>query len=147
MKPKRKMKDVQGEIVDAMRGWQKMENASLASAGRVIEKTENPIVRLTMEIIQRDSQLHFAVEEWVAESIQNTAITLTPDELNLVWRMIERHIRLEQKMVDTAKKLLPSLRGKRMVVQEYLLKYLFEDETKHANLLQHLEGVKGGMLP
>jgi bacterioferritin (cytochrome b1) len=61
--------------------------------------------------------------------------------------MIERHIELEQRMIDTVKKLLPSLKGKRMVVQEYLLNYLLEDETKHANLLRRLEGIKKGMLP
>ncbi|HTP05628.1 MAG TPA: hypothetical protein VMM54_10820, partial [Nitrospirota bacterium] len=131
MKPKRNVKNLQGEIVDTMKQWQKMEDASLASTGRIIEKTGNPIVRLTMEIIQRDSQMHHAIEQWVADSLQDTAIALTPDELNLVWTMIERHLELEQKMIATVKKLLPSLKGKRMVVQEYLLKYLLEDETKH----------------
>ncbi len=147
MKPKKKVKDLQGEIIDAMKKWQKMEDASLASTGCIIEKTGNPIVRLSMEIIQRDSQMHHAVEKWIGDSLQDTAITLTPDELNLVWTMIERHLELEQKMIDTVTKLLPALKGKRMVVQEYLLKYLLEDETKHANLLRRLEGIKRGMLP
>ncbi|HUJ89121.1 MAG TPA: hypothetical protein VLX12_02920, partial [Syntrophorhabdales bacterium] len=101
----------------------------------------------TMEIIQRDSQMHYTVEKWVAESLQDTAISLAPEELRKVWAMIERHIELEQRMIDTVKKLLPSLKGKRMVVQEYLLNYLLEDETKHANLLRRLEGIKHGMLP
>ena len=147
MKAERTIKDLQGVIVNAMKKWQRMEDASLASTGRIIEKTGNPIVRLTMEIIQRDSQMHYAVEQCVADSLQDTAIVLTPDELNLLWTMIERHLELEQKMIDTVKKLLPSLKGKRMVVQEYLLKYLLEDETKHANLLNRLEGIKRGMLP
>ena len=147
MKPKRKMKDLQSEIVDVMKKWQKMEDMALASTGGIIQKTGNPIIRLTMEIIQRDSQMHYAVEKWVADSLQDTAIALAPDELKLVWTMIERHLELEQKMIDTVKKLLPTLKGKRMVVQEYLLKYLLDDETKHANLLQRLEGIKRGMLP
>jgi hypothetical protein len=66
MKPKGSIKDLQGEIVDAMKNWQRMEDASLASTGRIIEKTTNPIIRLTMEIIQRDSQMHYNVEKWVA---------------------------------------------------------------------------------
>ncbi len=147
MKPKGKVKDLQAEIVDAMKEWQKMEDASLASTGRIIERTTNPIIRLTMEVIQRDSQMHYNVEKWVAESLQDTAISLAPEELRKVWAMIERHIELEQRMIDTVKKLLPSLKGKRMVVQEYLLNYLLEDETKHANLLRRLEGIKKGMLP
>ena len=147
MKAKEKVKDLQSEIVDAMKEWQKMEDASLASTGRIIEKTTNPIVRLAMEIIQRDSQMHYNVEKWVAESLQGATISLTPEELNSVWSMIERHIELERKMVGAVEKLLPSLKGKRMVVQEYLLNYLLEDETKHTNLLKRLEGIKRGMLP
>ena len=106
-----------------MKKWQKVEDASLASTGRIIESTTNPIIRLTMEIIQRDSQMHYNVEKWVAESLQDAAISLAPEELTGVWAMIERHIELEQKMIDAVEKLLPSLKGKRMVVQEYLLSY------------------------
>ncbi len=147
MKTEGKVKALQAEIVDAMKKWQKVEDASLASTGRIIEKTTNPIIRLTMEVIQRDSQMHYNVEKWVAESLQDATISLTPEELNAVWTMIEHHIELEHKMIDAVEKLLPSLKGKRMVVQEYLLNYLLEDETKHANLLKRLEGIKRGMLP
>jgi hypothetical protein len=147
MKTQENVKHLQGEIVDAMKKWQKVEDASLASTGRIIEKTTNPIIRLTMEIIQRDSQMHYNVERWVAESLQDATISLTPEELTSVWTMIERHIELEHKMVDAVEKLLPSLKGKGMVVQEYLLNYLLEDETTHANLLKRLAGIKRGMLP
>jgi hypothetical protein len=147
MTTKGKVKDLQSEIVDAMKEWQKTEDASLASTGRIIEKTTNPIIRLAMEVIQRDSQMHYNVEKWVAESLQDATISLTPEELSSVWTMIEHHIELERKMVEAVEKLLPSLKGKRMVVQEYLLNYLLEDETKHANLLKRLEGIKKGMLP
>ena len=147
MKTQGKVKDLQSEIVDAMKKWQKVEDASLASTGRIIEKTTNPIIRLTMEIIQRDSQMHYNVEKWVAESLEDATISLAPEELTSVWTMIERHIELEHKMVDAVEKLLPSLKGKGMVVQEYLLNYLLEDETTHANLLKRLAGIKRGMLP
>jgi hypothetical protein len=147
MKPSGKVKDLEAQIVDAMKKWQKMEDASVASTGRIMERTTNPILRLIMEIIQRDSQMHYNVEKWIAESFQEATISFTPDELTKVWALIERHIELEQKMIDTVKSLLPSLKGKRMVLQEYLLKYLLNDETKHANLLRHLEGIKRGMLP
>jgi len=147
MNKKGKVKDLQVDIIDAMKKWQRMEDASLASTGRIIERTTNPIIRLVMEIIQRDSQMHYAVEKWVADSYETGAFVLSPDELNRVWALIERHIELEERMVDTVKKLLPSLKGKRMVVQEYLLNYLLEDETKHMNLLKRLEAIKRGMLP
>ena len=56
-------KEIQEKLVDNMRRWHKIENASVASTGKVIEKTENPIIRIVMEIIQRDSQFHYRVQD------------------------------------------------------------------------------------
>jgi hypothetical protein len=141
------VKDLQQEIADNMKRWQKIEDASIASTGRIIEKTDNPIIRLTMEIIQRDSQMHYLVQEWIADSLEKKAVALTPDELNAIWDLVERHISLEKRMMEIVEQTLGSLKGKRMVVQEYLLSYLLEDETKHNNLLAKLETIKKGMLP
>ena len=63
-------KEVLQDLAANMWSWRKIENASVASTGRVIEKTENDIVRLIMEIIQRDSQMHYRVQEWIAETLQ-----------------------------------------------------------------------------
>lgn len=141
------IKDLQQDIAANMKRWQKIEDASIASTGRIIEKTDNPIIRLTMEIIQRDSQMHYLVQEWIADSLEKKAATLTPDELNAVWEMVERHISLEKRMIEIVESTLASLKGKRMVVQEYLLGYLLEDEKKHNNLLAKLTTIKKGMLP
>jgi hypothetical protein len=141
------MKETQQEIASNMKRWQKIEDASIASTGRIIEKTDNPIVRLAMEIIQRDSQMHYLVEEWIADSLEKKAVSLTPEELNTVWEMIDHHLSLEKRMMEIVEQTLQSLKGKRMVVQEYLLAYLLEDETKHMNLLTRLDTIKKGMLP
>ncbi|MCX5908841.1 MAG: hypothetical protein NTY64_17115 [Deltaproteobacteria bacterium] len=140
-------KELQQGIIANMRRWQKVEDASVASTGMIMEKTDNPIVRLIMEIIQRDSQMHYRVQEWIADSLEFKTVSLGPDELNRVWSMIEHHIELEKKTLALAKEALEALQGKKMLVQEYLLKYLAEDEKKHNNLLRSLEGVKKGMQP
>lgn len=46
-----------------------------------------------------------------------------------------------------ARRSLETLKGKKMVIQEYLLHYLQEDEEKHNNLLRRLEIIKKGMTP
>jgi len=140
-------KEAQQEIVANMRKWQKVENASVASTGKVIEKTNNPIVRLVMEIIQRDSQMHYRVQDMIADSLESKALTLSPDELGEVWGMIEQHIELEKKTVNLAHEALAAMEGKKMVVQEYLLHYLLEDENKHNHILEQLETIKKGMYP
>ena len=140
-------KELQQEIVSNMKRWQKIEYASVASTGQIIEKTDNPVVRLVMEIIQRDSQMHYRIQEWIADSLEYKTVSLSPDELGKVWGMIESHIELEKKTLEMAGRSLETLKGKKMVIQEYLLQYLQEDEEKHNNLLRRLEMIKKGMPP
>ena len=140
-------KEIQEQIVDNMRRWQKIENGAVASTGMVIDKTENPIVRIVMEIIQRDSQMHYRVQELIAESLTTKALTLTPEELADIWELVEKHIEIERKTVELAEEALGAIRGKKMVVQEYLLEYLMEDENKHNHILDSLATIKKGMYP
>ena len=140
-------KEVQEGIVANMRHWQHIENATIASTGNVIEKTENPIVRIVMEIIQRDSQMHYRVQELIADSLTSKTISLTPEEMENVWGLIEKHIKLERQTVDMAEEALAALKGKKMVVQEYLLRYLLEDENKHNHMLDSMELIKKAMYP
>ena len=140
-------KKIQEKIIANMRSWQKIENASVSSTGKVMERTKNPVVRLVMEIIQRDSQMHYHVQEFIAESLESKTISLTPEELNDVWTMIEEHIKLEEKSVELANEALHALRGRKLVVQEYLLDYLRLDEQKHDKILESLSTIKKGMYP
>ena len=141
------MKEIQQEIISTMKSWQKVENRTVSLTGQIIEKTENPIVRLVMEIIQRDSQMHYRVQQWITDSLESGTVTLTPEELGEVWELIERHIELEKKSVEIAERSLASLKGKSMVIQNYLLSYLLEDESKHNNLLTSLDSIKRKMYP
>ena len=140
-------KEIQEQIVQNMREWKKIENASVASTGRVIEKTENPIIRLIMEIIQRDSQMHYRIQELIIETLETMTISLTPEELGDVWDLVENHIELEKKTIEMANESLAALRGRKMVVQEYLLDYLRIDEEKHNSILDTLSTIKKGMYP
>jgi hypothetical protein len=140
-------KEIQEQLVDNMKRWQRIENGAVASTGKVIEKTENPVIRLIMEIIQRDSQMHYRVQELIADSLTTKAFSMTPDELGAVWDLIETHIQIEKKTVELAEEALGALRGKKMVVQEYLLEYLLEDENKHNHILESMATIKKGMYP
>jgi ferritin-like protein len=142
-----KTKELQQKIVDNMRRWKKIEDASVASTGQIIAKTDNPIVRMVMEIIQRDSQMHHRIQEMVADSLEGKTYTLTPEDLASVWEMVEAHIQLEKDTIRIAEESLQQLKGKKMVVQEYLLQYLLLDEQKHESVLSQLATIKKGMYP
>ena len=142
------LKEAQEKIVENMERWKKIEDSSVASTGKIIEKTENPIVRLVMEIIQRDSQMHHRVQELIADSLTTKTLTLTPEELGGVWEMIEQHVKLENATTKLARESLDAIgKAKGMAVQAYLLSYLLKDEEKHEAILSDLAKIKSGMYP
>jgi len=139
-------KELQEQIKENVLQWQRVEDASIASTASAIGKTRNPIIRIVMEIIQRDSLMHHRVQQMIADSFDGT-ISLSPDELGGVWDLIENHIKIEKRTIELAENALAALKAKKMVVQEYLLNYLFQDEKKHDTLLDQLEKIKKGMNP
>jgi len=139
--------EIHQKILSVMKRWQKIEDISVASTGRIMEQTENPMIHLVMEIIQRDSLMHHLVQQMVIDSLEREAISLSPDELNLVWDGIEKHIEIEKQTIEMGESVLQAMRGKKMVIQEYLVKYLLTDEEKHNLMLEDLEEVKKGMYP
>ena len=140
-------KEVQEQIVAVMKRWQKIEDASVASTGHIMEKTRNPLIRQVMEIIQADSRRHHHVQQMIVDTLERQSIALTPEELGEVWDMVEKHIELERKTIDFAQEALAALKGTKMVVVQYLIEYLLEDENKHNKVLDNLEGIKKGMYP
>lgn len=140
-------KEIQEKLVEDMQSWMKIEDAAVSSTGAIIEKTDNPVIRMVMEIIQRDSLMHRRVQEFIKDTLVKEPVVMTTDELADVWEMIEKHIEIEKKTIDTARDALEALKGKKMVVQEYLLNYLLVDEQKHDSLLETLAMIKKGMYP
>ena len=139
------MKEAQDKLVKTMKDWQQIENASVASTGSIIEKTKNPLIRQVMEIIQADSQRHYHVQQMIIDSFERQSFTVTPDELGEIWDLVDKHIALERRTVDLANEALETLKSSRMVVAQYLIEYLLEDENKHNKILDNLASIKKGM--
>lgn len=140
-------KEVRQELVDSMRHWQKIEDRSVESTGQVIAKTSNPLIRLVMEIIQRDSQMHHRVQQFIIDSLEGKPIALSTDEMGAISEMIDNHLKIEDDMVVLVDKALNDVKDRKMLVQEYLLNFLVADEKKHASMLKALDTIKKGMYP
>ena len=132
------------QLISTLRRWQEIEDASVKGCSEVMEKTENPFVRLVMEIIRHDSVMHKKVQQVMIDSLEKQAITLTPEELGDIWESIERHAEMEKETIALADK---ARRNCRLFVLRHLLTYLVEDEQKHDRLLAQLEDFKRGIYP
>ena len=135
------------QVVGIMKRWQKAENAAVHQTSKIMEETENPLIRLVMEVIQRDSNMHHRVQQMVVDSIERESIPVLTPDLEKAWESIEKHIRIEKQTIDMAKQALDALEGTKNPVQQYLISYLLEDEKKHDKLLADLELVKKQMYP
>lgn len=144
LKKKVSQKVLEEQLVNTLKQWQAVEDESIKVSRAVQVKTENPLVRLVMEIIAHDSAMHRRVQQFIIDSVEKTAITLTPEELEEIWSQIDKHIAEERKTIELAGQAKSSAR---LFVQRYLLNYLLEDERKHDMLLERLEEIKNRMYP
>jgi hypothetical protein len=140
------LKDQQEKIIANMKNWQKIENASVASVSDVIEKSDNPVIKIVMEIIKRDSEMHHRIQQMIVDCLESRTVEVSSDDLVKVWDLIEKHIAIEERAADLASQSLEATEGnKGMLVPRYLLTYLMTDEAKHDKLLDDLALFKKGM--
>jgi hypothetical protein len=140
----KKIAEDPAELTALLKSWQTLESAAVAQTTAIIEKTENPLIKLVMEIIRQDSKMHHRVQQVIIESLEHQAFSLTPDELGDIWEAIEKHAETEKATIVLAEK---ALKNCRLFVQRHLLTYLIEDEKKHDRLLGQLEDFKRQIYP
>jgi hypothetical protein len=132
------------ELKTTLRRWQHIEDESVAQTSSIIAKTNNPLIKLVMEIIRQDSVMHKRVQQVILDSLEKQAFSLTPEELGDVWDLIETHAAAEKETIELAEK---ARKNCRLFVQKHLLTYLTEDELKHDRLLNQLEDFKRNLYP
>ncbi|MBD3167342.1 hypothetical protein GF324_12145 [bacterium] len=136
------------KLVETLEKWKKIENASVASTSKMLEKTDHPVLRLVLETIQRDSQNHHNLQQMIIDSMTVKPMELRPEDVSEIWDSIEEHIELEKKTQELAKDAMDQIRENRsLATQFYMLNYLLVDEEKHQFMLDSLEKLKKDMFP
>ena len=141
-------KETKGDQLEALkvtlRDWQKIEDGSVEHTTAILEKTQNPLIRLIMEIIRQDSVMHKKVQQAILDSLEKESFQLQPEELAEIWDMIEVHDEAEEEAIRMAEQ---ARRNCPLVIQRQLLEYLIDDERKHERLMGHLEDFKRSLYP
>src|SRR5512134_1330011 len=113
-----KTKEIRQDLVKRMRYWQEVERTSVASTAAVLEKTNHPLLRLVMEIIKRDSELHERIQQFIVDAVETKPVTLTPDDLADISAPLDHHLRLEDQMAEAVNASLENIRGHKMLIEE-----------------------------
>ena len=136
---KKRATETSEEFLSRIREWQALEDRAISSARSMIAKTNNPLIKMTMELIAHDSEKHRLVQQMIIDSLTREAVHVSPDELGALLDGLNRHVEAEKEALCFAEE---ALRDSELFVTRFLLSYLVEDEKKHHNLLCQLEDFK-----
>jgi rubrerythrin len=129
-------------MVKVLRTWQSLERQAINEMAEVIEQTDNPLIRLIMEIIRHDSLMHHRVQQFLIDTVTRKEVSISREEVAEIWDRIEEHDKVEKRTIQMAEELRDEAWSP---VHKQLLDYLLSDEKKHDSLLLQLEEVKKGM--
>jgi hypothetical protein len=130
------------EMVGVLRQWQGIEREAINDMAEIMEMTKNPLIRVIMEIIRHDSLMHHRVQQFLIDSVTQSEVAVTREDLAEIWERIEAHDKVEKKTIELARDLKEKAWSP---VHKQLLEYLLVDEAKHDTLLGQLEHLKKGM--
>jgi len=130
------------KLINTLRQWQGIERHAIDTTSKIMEKTDNLLIRQFMEIIRNDSVQHHRVQQFIIDSLTKQAVSLTHEELAQVWDEIQAHDEVERKTIQMAEECKEECS---FFVQRALLSYLIADEKKHDFILQELETFKKNM--
>ncbi len=128
--------ELERELVQRMKRWQSVEDASLRMTREVRAKSKNPFVQLVMEIIAHDSAMHKRVQQFIIDSVEKEGVSFEPEDLNDIWDLIEKHAEEEKEAIALAGEAQKSTDD--LFIPRYLFAYLREDERKHDLLIDRL---------
>ena len=127
------------EFLTLIKEWQALEDRTITSAEELMGKTNNPLVKMTMEMIKHDSEKHRVMQQMSIDSITKETIHLSPDELAPLSDMLNKHLEAEAKSLSLAD---AALERSELFITRYILSYLIADETKHHSLINKLNELK-----
>ncbi len=130
------------KLIKTLRAWQGIERHAIETTTKIMEKTENSLIRQFMEIIRNDSVQHHRVQQFIIDSLTKEPVKLSHEELAEIWSEIEAHDKVEKKVIEMAKECKKECK---FFVQRALLDYLLVDEKKHDDILEGLNDFKRNM--
>jgi hypothetical protein len=130
------------EMVELLRQWQRLERQAMSDTAEILEQTQNPLIRIIMEIILHDSHMHHHVQQFLIESLTTKDVAVSREDVAEIWEKIEAHDRQERRTIELATQLKEKAWSP---VHKQLLGYLLTDEAKHDSLLVQLNEIKKDM--
>ncbi|MEW6117595.1 MAG: hypothetical protein AB1553_11970 [Nitrospirota bacterium] len=132
------------EFLALMEKWKALEDKTIASADSLMNKTGNSLVKMIMESIKHDSEKHKLIQQMIIDSLTKEAVHISPDELNALSDMFNKHMEAEAESLCLAD---AAFAKSELFFTRFLLSYLIADEAKHHGLINQLNDLKRAVVP
>jgi len=128
------------ELVKILKEWQSLENQTINLSSELMEKSGNAFIRVTTEMIKKDSEKHKAMLQFALDHLTKESVRLTPKDLIPLSEILDKHLQAEAKSMGLANNAITKNKD---VFTGYILSYLLADEAKHHEMLSRLDHMKG----
>jgi hypothetical protein len=130
------------DLVEILREWLTLEDQTINLSNESMKKSDNAFVKVTTEMIRRDSEKHKAMLQFLLDHLTKASVRLTPQDLMPLSDIMDKHIQAEAKSMALANSALTKNKD---VFAGYILSYLMGDEIKHHEMLTRLDHMKGAV--
>ena len=123
------------DVVKRIESMVEMEDNHASSLSKSVEGLNNLIVKEILRSIAYDSQKHAGLYTAILSLLKKEGKALDDQEYDRIKSVIKKHIEVENRMVQEAKRLLEAERDSRI---RHLMMMIYDDEVRHHNLMKSL---------
>lgn len=139
-----KEKENDEQLAAIVRGWQKLEERAISHSYDLMRRSQNSFTKMITDLVIHDSEKHRLVQQMIINLLAGEAFHISPEELNELFGMINRHMAAEEEALRLAEAALEKCRS---VSTHFLLSYLIADEKKHHTLVSRMEELSLAAIP
>ena len=121
------------ELINFMKAQIKVENEIVDSLNSALVDVKNPPVRGVLKGISLDSVKHAEMYSAATELLTSVSQALSQEHLDKQKALVEKHIRMEEELIEKIKKVLPTVENPKV---RLLLNAILADEKRHHELLK-----------
>ncbi len=126
------------DLVEFFEDQIELENSIVKSVNDTLEELDNEAVQMALRGISLDSSKHADMYRSGIAFLTKSTKPLNEEMMEKQRKVIERHIKLEEAVIDELEKKLPTIENKKL---ELLLKAIMADEKRHHKLLTNLHEI------
>jgi len=123
------------EVVREIESMIGMEEKHASSLSESVEGLRNVVVQEILRGIAHDSRKHAGFYTSILSLLKGENLAIAERDYIRLEEVLRKHIEVENRMMDEAKKLLDSEQDSRIM---HLLTEIYEDEVKHHTLMKRL---------